>query len=80
MHLLIDKFGAFIGKEGNCFRIKLDNEKQEYSADSVEQIIIQSPCSISSDAVKLAIWSCRGRTDEKRNATYDSAEDNKPGF
>ena len=55
MQLFIDRFGAFIGKQENRFRISCKGEKEEYSADDVDQIVIQSPCSISSGAVKLAM-------------------------
>ena len=54
MHLVIDHFGAFLGKRENRFRLVMDKEETEYSADDVEQILIQSPCSLSADAIRLA--------------------------
>src|SRR3989338_7706991 len=54
VHLVIDHFGAFLGKRENRFRLVMDKEETEYSADDVEQILIQSPCSLSADAIRLA--------------------------
>lgn len=55
MYLIIDDFGAFIGKKENRFEIINGEAKNEYSADLVKQIIICSASSLSTSAVKLAI-------------------------
>lgn len=54
MQLIIDNFGAFLGKKGNRFVVKNGEEKQEFSAENVTQIIISSASSVSTDAIKLA--------------------------
>lgn len=57
MQLLIDEFGAFVGKKENLFVITKDKgkKKEEFSADNLNQIIFSRGSAISSDAVKLAM-------------------------
>jgi CRISPR-associated protein Cas1 len=55
MQIVIDDYGTFIGKEGNRFIIDRKENKEEFSADNVDQIIISRASSLSTDAVKLAI-------------------------
>ena len=55
MQLVVDKFGAFIGKKENRFQINTKDKKEEYSADKVSQILITSPSGISANAIKLAM-------------------------
>lgn len=57
MQLIIDDFGAFVGKKENLFVVtKAKGEKkEEFSADNVEQIIFAKSSAISSDAVKLSM-------------------------
>lgn len=53
--IIIDKHGAYLQKTGNRFTIKVENNKKEYSADKISQIIFTAPSAISSEAIKLAI-------------------------
>lgn len=55
MQIVVDKFGTFIGKKENRFEIKYKEEKQEYSADNISQILVTSPSAVSAGAVKLAM-------------------------
>lgn len=55
MQIIIDKFGTFIGKKENRFEIRTKDNKQEYSADKISQILITSPSSLSAGAIKLAM-------------------------
>src|SRR3989344_4522100 len=55
MEIIINEFGTFLGKKENLFEIKNKEEKEEFSADKVDQIKILTSSSISSSAVKLAI-------------------------
>jgi len=55
MQLVINEFGTFLGKKGNCFQIKIKDRKEDFSADKVNQIIILCSMSLSSSAIKLAI-------------------------
>ena len=43
MQIVVDKFGAFIGKTENRFQIKNKDKKEEYSADIVSQILNEIP-------------------------------------
>ncbi len=54
MELVIDDFGAFVGKKGNRFEVRRKEGTEECSADKVSQILICSASAISTDAVKLA--------------------------
>lgn len=53
--LVLDKFGAFIGKKGERFVVKQESVKEEISSDKLSQILVLSGASFSSSAVKLAI-------------------------
>ncbi|MHA1616428.1 MAG: CRISPR-associated endonuclease Cas1 [Candidatus Njordarchaeales archaeon] len=54
--LYITKYGAFIGKSGNRIVVKLNDRKEEYVPDDLEDLIIVGRGkSISSDVVKLCV-------------------------
>lgn len=55
MKLIINEFGTYLSKRENRFIIKTKEKEEEYSADTIEQIIIASPSSFSEGVVKLAI-------------------------
>lgn len=55
MQLIIDDWGAFVGKTQNRFTVKTKEKEQEFSADQVDQILLMSATSISGGAVKLAV-------------------------
>lgn len=55
MQLIINEYGAFVGKKANRFEVKRDDTVDEFPADDVEQIVIAKASSISSGAVKLAM-------------------------
>lgn len=57
MQLIIDEFGAFVGKKENLFVVTKGKEKQkeEFSADTMKQIIFSRGSAISSDAIRLAM-------------------------
>jgi CRISPR-associated protein Cas1 len=54
MELLLNEYGMFLGKRENRFVVRLNGKEQEFSADTVTQIILQAPCSVSASAVRLA--------------------------
>lgn len=54
MELIINQYGAYLSRIQNRFQIQNKDDKQEYSADQVTQIIISTPISISSGAIELA--------------------------
>lgn len=55
MQLIIDDYGASVGKKGNRFLIRKKNSVEEFSADQIEQIILVKASTLSTDAVKLAM-------------------------
>ena len=61
MQLVINSWGAFLGKRENCFLIKKPAEDSgeervfEVSAKKVESILISTSASLSTDAIQLAM-------------------------
>lgn len=55
MELYINSFGAYVQKSGECFKITTDGKSFEVSCQKVSSIVISTPSSISTDAIKLAI-------------------------
>ncbi len=54
MQLVINHRGVFIGKKGDCFHIKKQDQKQEIPACSVDSILLAESATISTDAINLA--------------------------
>ena len=54
MNIIVNEFGTYLSKRENRFVLKNKDKEEEYSADSVDQIIIASPSSISEGVVRLA--------------------------
>ncbi len=55
MQIVINTFGTYITKEGDCFLIKMQDKKQSISYKKVSQIMITTAASISTDAIKMAV-------------------------
>ena len=55
MQLVINSFGSYLHKSGNCFVVKRDDRSFEVAAGKVSSILITTAASISTDAVKLAL-------------------------
>jgi len=55
MDLVINTWGSFLKKKGNCFVIKNKDASSEISAEKVNSILITNSTGISSDAVELAL-------------------------
>jgi len=56
MQLIVDDYGAYIGQKDNLFEIRRkEGEKEEYSADKVEQIVVVKNSCISTKAILLAV-------------------------
>ncbi len=53
--LIVDKYGSVIKRKESIFQIVNKDEKKEFSADVISQIIISSGASISSGVIKLAM-------------------------
>lgn len=54
MQIVINTYGAYIRRRGECFEIKADEKKQEISAQKVGSLLITTAVLISSDALLLA--------------------------
>ena len=55
MQLVINTFGAFLSKEGDCFGVKVEGKTQRISAKKVQSILISTSATITTDAVQLAV-------------------------
>lgn len=55
MVLVIQEYGATVGKRSNCLCIKSSGEEKEICADQIEELHIYPACSISADAIRLCV-------------------------
>lgn len=55
MQLVINTYGAFLRKSGDCFAIKVDDRNLEVSVNKVQSILITTSAYLSTDAIKMAI-------------------------
>lgn len=55
MQLVINTYGAYLRKRGECFLVEVDEKKQEISVKKVSSILITTGALISSDALEMAI-------------------------
>jgi len=55
VQLVINSFGSYLHKSGNCFVVKRDDRSFEVAAGKVSSILITTAASISTDAIKLAL-------------------------
>ena len=52
MQLVINSFGAYLHKSGNCFVIKVDDKSTEISVDKVNSILISTSATLSEQLQK----------------------------
>lgn len=55
MQIIVNEYGSVIKKEENRFVVTTKENKQEFSADNVKQILITAGTSISAGVIKLAM-------------------------
>ena len=55
MQLVINTYGAYLRKSGNCFLVKKDEKSFEVAINKVNSILITTAAYITTDAVKLAV-------------------------
>ncbi len=55
MQLVINTYGAFIQKNGDCFRLRAEDRTIEISCQKVSSILISTSATITTDAIKLAM-------------------------
>ena len=55
MQLVINTYGSYLRKNGNCFLVKKEDKSFEVAVNKVNSILITTAASITTDAIKLAI-------------------------
>jgi CRISPR-associated protein Cas1 len=55
MQLVINTYGAYLQKNGDCFKVKTDDKVFEISSKKVSSILISTAAYITTDAIKLAM-------------------------
>lgn len=55
MQLVLNTRGSFLKKEGNRFKVKVDDKTFEVSVKKVEQVLISTSATITTDAIKMAV-------------------------
>lgn len=55
MQLVINSYGAYLRKNGNCFLVKREDKSFEVAASKVNCILITTSAYITTDAIKLAV-------------------------
>jgi CRISPR-associated protein Cas1 len=55
MQLVINTYGSYLQKNGDCFKVKTDEKVFEISCKKVESILISTAAYITTDAIKMAV-------------------------
>jgi len=55
MQLVINTYGSYLRKNGNCFMVKKEDKSFEVAVNKVNSILITTAAYITTDAIKLAI-------------------------
>ena len=55
MQLILNTPGAYLSKSGNCFQVKVGDEKKQISVHKVQSILVTTCAAFSSDAIQLAM-------------------------
>jgi hypothetical protein len=55
MQLVINSYGAYLRKSGNCFLVKREDKSFEIAVGKVSSILITTAACITTDAIKLAV-------------------------
>lgn len=55
MQLVINTYGSYLRKNGNCFLVKKEDKSFEVAVNKVNSILITTAAYITTDAIKLAI-------------------------
>lgn len=55
MQLVINTYGAYLRKSGNCFLVKRDEKSFDVAVSKVSSILITTAAYITTDAIKLAV-------------------------
>ena len=55
MQLVINTYGSYLQKNGDCFKVKTDEKVFEISCKKVTSILISTAAYITTDAIKMAM-------------------------
>ncbi|OPX79673.1 MAG: CRISPR-associated endonuclease Cas1 2 [Methanosaeta sp. PtaB.Bin039] len=55
MQLVINSYGSYLRKAGNCFLVKRDDKSFEVAVSKINSILITTAAHITTDAIKLAV-------------------------
>jgi len=55
MQLVINTYGSYLRKKGNCFLVRKEDKVFEVSVNKVDSILITTAAYISTDAIKFAV-------------------------
>lgn len=55
MQLVINTYGSYLQKNGDCFKVKTDEKVFEISCKKISSILISTAAYITTDAIKMAI-------------------------
>ncbi len=55
MQLVVNTYGSFIQKEGDLFKVKLEDKVIEISSKKISSILVATAATITTDAIKLAM-------------------------
>lgn len=55
MQLIINTYGSYLQKNGDCFKVKTDDKVFEISCKKVESILISTAAYITTDVIKMAV-------------------------
>ena len=55
MQLIINTYGAYLHKNGDCFKVKTDEKVFEISCKKISSILISTAAYITTDAIKMAM-------------------------
>lgn len=55
MQLVINTYGSYLRKSGNCFLVKKDDRSFEVASNKINSILITTAAYITTDAIKLAL-------------------------
>lgn len=53
--LIIDRFGAYLHRNGEMFCVKIDGKNEEHSARKIRSIVLSEGTALSTDVIRLAI-------------------------
>lgn len=55
MQLVINTYGSYLRKKGNCFLVRKEDDIFEVSVNKVDSILITTAAYLSTDAIKFAV-------------------------